>query len=62
MSSSKKTTLNDDPLWSKGRVLKIEAKMPFFEQGLKVIELNLSHNTGVLKSRLPDAPLEELSK
>lgn len=26
---------------------------------MKIIELNLSHNTGVLKSRLPDAPLEE---
>lgn len=42
--------------------IKTEAKMNSFEQGLKMIELNLAHNIGALKSRFPDAPLEEPGK
>ncbi|MES2607641.1 MAG: hypothetical protein V4544_02780 [Pseudomonadota bacterium] len=36
----------------------IEDRMTSMENNLKNIELNISRNTGVLKGKLPDIPLE----
>ncbi|MDP3372082.1 MAG: hypothetical protein Q8S21_04250 [Candidatus Paracaedibacteraceae bacterium] len=40
-------------------VQSMETRLSSVENQLKTIELTLSHNTGALKSRLPDIPLKE---
>ncbi len=36
-----------------------ETRLTTNEERSRVLEINLSHNTGVLKGKLPDTPLED---
>lgn len=37
----------------------MEHRLTTVEERARALEINLSHNTGVLKSKLPDTPLED---
>lgn len=37
----------------------VEIRLTTGEERARSLEINLSHNTGVLKSKLPDTPLED---
>ena len=37
----------------------MEHRLTTVEERARSLEINLSHNTGVLKSKLPDTPLED---
>mgnify|MGYP000588373193 CR=1 FL=1 len=36
----------------------VSSSISIMEEKIRALELNLSHNTGVLKAKIPEAPLE----
>ncbi len=61
--NNKLTSIDNDILNLQGSLLRLtsdlEKRMSSTEEKVRALEINLSHNTGVLKGKSPDIPLED---